>query len=254
MSETQKTSQRNIPLRSAWSRLGILAGLGILVIGLALGAASTGFADEPHHGAERGYMRGPGRGEVLDNRYNHGHYYPAPGAVIRTLPGGYHPYFYHGSRYYFSGGVWYAPGPIGFRVIGPPVGLFVATLPAFYTTVWLGGVPYYYANQTYYQWAADQNGYVVVDPPAGADQPGAPPPGAAAATAADNVYIYPRNGQTQEQQAADRFECHDWAKNQTGFDPTQQGGGVPAEENGSKREQYQRAMGACLEARGYSVK
>jgi hypothetical protein len=230
------------------------SGLALLATGLALGAASTGFADEPHHGPERAYARGPVHGEVLDNRYNHGHYYPAQGAVVRALPGGYRPYFFHGAHYYFSGGVWYAPGPGGFLVVGPPVGLFVATLPGFYTTVWLGGVPYYYANQTYYQWAADQNGYVVVNPPAGADQPGAPPPGAAAAAAADNVYIYPRNGQTQEQQAADRFECHDWAKNQTGFDPTQPGGGVAAGDNGSKREQYQRAQGACLEARGYSVK
>jgi hypothetical protein len=238
---------------ATWSGLA-RSGLAMLATGLLLGATSTGFADEPHRGPERAYARGPVHGEVLDNRYNHGHYYPAPGAVIRTLPGGYRPYFFHGSHYYFYGGVWYAPGPGGFLVVGPPVGLFVAALPAFYTTVWLGGVPYYYANQTYYQWAADQNGYVVVDPPAGADQPGAPPPGAAAAAAADNVYIYPRNGQTQEQQAADRFECHDWAKNQTGFDPTQAGGGVAAGDNGSRREQYQRAMGACLEARGYSVK
>jgi hypothetical protein len=134
------------------------------------------------------------------------------------------------------------------------VGLFVATLPPFYTTVWLGGSPYYYANDTYYQWSAAQNGYTVANPPAGADQPGGPPPDVAAAAQADNAYIYPKNGQSQEQQAADRFECHDWARNQTGFDPTQAGGGVAPPENGSKREQYQRAMGACLEARGYSVK
>jgi hypothetical protein len=228
--------------------------LAMLVVGLALGAASTSFADEPHRGPERAYAHGPVRGEVLDNRYNHGHYYPAPGVVYRTLPGGYRPYYYGGNHYYFSGGVWYAPGPAGFVVVGPPRGLFVATLPAFYTTVWIGGAPYYYANDTYYQWVADQNGYVVVNPPAGADQPGAPPAGAAASAPADNVYIYPKNGQTQEQQAADRFECHDWAKHQTGFDPTQAAGGVAPEENGSKREQYQRAMGACLEARGYSVK
>jgi hypothetical protein len=224
---------------------------------LGLGAVCASFADE-HRAPERAYVARPAaRGQFYDNRYNHGHYYPSRGYVVRDLPGGYRPYFFHGDRYFFDGGVWYAPGPAGFVVIGPPAGLFVATLPAFYTTVWLGGVPYYYANDVYYQWRADQNGYLVVDPPTGADQPGAPPPGVTAAdpgAPADGIYIYPKSGQSADQQAADRFECHDWAKNQTGFDPTQSGGGVPAGENGSKREQYQRAMGACLEARGYSVK
>jgi hypothetical protein len=226
---------------------------GIAVLGLALGAASTSFAQE-HHAAPEHFARGPAaHGQVLDNRYNHGHYYPARGAVVHELPGGYRPYFFHGEHYYFYGGAWYHPGLGGFVVVGPPIGLFVATLPAFYTTLWFGGVPYYYANDAYYQWNADQNGYVIVNPPPGADQPGAAPAGPGPAPA-DNVYIYPKNGQTADQQAADRYECHDWAKNQTGFDPTQPGGGVGPGDNGSKREQYQRAMGACLEARGYSVK
>ena len=117
-------------------------------------------------------------GEVLDNRYNHGHYYPRSGAVVRALPGGYRPYYYRGSHYYFSGGIWYAPGPYGFIVTRPPSGLFLTVLPPFYTTVWLGGVPYYYADNVYYQWQPSANGYAVVDPPAGADQPGGPPAGA----------------------------------------------------------------------------
>jgi hypothetical protein len=234
------------------TRQWVVRGISTLMLSLTLGAASSSFAQE-HHPNDH-FARAPAaRGQVLDNRYNHGHYYPARGAVVRELPGGYRPYFFHNEHYYFAGGVWYHAGPGGFLVVGPPVGLFIATLPAFYTTLWFGGVPYYYANDVYYQWNAPQNGYVVVDPPAGADQPGAAPAGPGPAPA-DNVYIYPRNGQTADQQAADRFECHDWAKNQTGFDPTQPGGGVPPGDGGSKREQYQRAMGACLEARGYSVK
>lgn len=229
---------------------------------LALGASAASLAAEPGRDAGRsggghqqaargpGAYRGGGRGEFLDNRYNHGHYYPRSGVVVRTLPGGYRPYYYRGSHYYFSGGIWYAPGPYGFIVTRPPVGLFVSVLPPFYSTVWLGGVPYYYADNVYYQWQPGANGYAVVDPPAGADEPGAPP----ASAPADDFFIYPKNGQTQEQQAADQYECHDWSKNQTGFDPTQQGGGVAPNETGSRREQYQRAMTACLEARGYSVK
>jgi len=33
-------------------------------------------------------------------------------------------------------------------------------------------------------------------------------------------YIYPSQGQSQEQQNRDRFECYNWAVQQSGFDPT----------------------------------
>jgi hypothetical protein len=212
---------------------------------LALAGIATSFAEEHGGAAQRSFAP---RGQVLDNRYNHGHFYPPRGAVVRDLPGGYRPYVYNGSRFYFSAGIWYAPGPYGFVVTRPPVGLAITVLPPFYSTVWFGGVPYYYADEVYYQWRPDLNGYVVAAPPAGADQPGeapAPPP-----APNDDFYVYPRNGQTPEQQSADRFECHSWARTQTGFDPTQPAGGTP----GAGREQYQRAITACLEARGYSVR
>ncbi|MGH9523037.1 MAG: DUF6515 family protein, partial [Terriglobales bacterium] len=149
--------------------------------------------------------------------------------------------------------VWYAPGPGGFIVTRPPFGLFVNVLPPFYTTVWFAGAPYYYADDVYYQWRPDMNGYVVAAPPPDADQPGAAP-APAAAPAGEDFYVYPRNGQTADQEAADRYECHTWSKSQTGFDPTQSGGGVPPDQLANGRQQYQRAITACLEARGYSVK
>ncbi len=37
------------------------------------------------------------------------------------------------------------------------------------------------------------------------------------------VYFYPNQGQTQQQQDRDQYECHLWAVQQTGFDPTQHG-------------------------------
>src|SRR5262245_12302379 len=40
------------------------------------------------------------------------------------------------------------------------------------------------------------------------------------AEASAQPYIYPSKGQSQEQQNRDRFECHSWAVQQTGFDPT----------------------------------
>lgn len=34
------------------------------------------------------------------------------------------------------------------------------------------------------------------------------------------VFAYPNAGQNQQQQQADRYQCHQWAVSQTGFDPT----------------------------------
>jgi hypothetical protein len=80
-------------------------------------------------------------------------------------------------------------------------------------------------------------------------------PGTAAVpTLAENISATPKFGQTQEQLAADRAECQLWAKGQTGFDPTQYGGGVAASDYNVRRPQFGRAMAACLEGRGYSVR
>lgn len=165
------------------------------------------------------------------------------------LPDGYRPFYYHGRHYYFYGGVWYMLDALGFVVISAPMGLFLTVLPPYYTTVWFDGVPYYYADDTYYQWDSDMNGYVVVSPPEGA-QPGTPP--TQVNPPSEDLYIYPRNGQSADQQAADRYECHMWAGGQTGFDPAKPSG-LPADQLASKTRQYYRALTACLEARGYSV-
>jgi hypothetical protein len=71
------------------------------------------------------------------------------------------------------------------------------------------------------------------------------------------MFIYPQNGQSDEQQATDKYECHKWASSQTGFDPTQPSGGAPPGQPGqpgSQRADYQRAMMACLQGRGYSAR
>jgi opacity protein-like surface antigen len=76
---------------------------------------------------------------------------------------------------------------------------------------------------------------------------------AGAQTPAEGLSITANNGQSPKQQATDRYECHSWASEQTGFDSTRPGGGVTAGEYSSRRAEYQRAMTACLEARGYNV-
>ena len=83
--------------------------------------------------------------------------------------------------------------------------------------------------------------------------PSSPGP-AAVPTIAENLSVTPKFGQTQVQLAADRAECQLWAKGQTGFDSTQYGGGVGPSDYNLRRQQYGRAMAACLEGRGYSVR
>jgi hypothetical protein len=211
-----------------------------------------------------------------DAHFGHNQYYPARGFVVRGLPAGYVTVVRGPNRFFFAGGVWYAARGPGFVVVGPPIGVFVPVLPPFYTTVWVGGFPYYYANDTYYDWNPGQNAYEVVAPPDGAEPPagdgGAPPPGGPppgpmggppgpmgappgpAGGPPGDVFVYPANGQSPEQQAQDKYECHKWAVGQSGFDPTQAGGGVPGGDNGARRSDYRRALGACLAGRGYSVK
>jgi hypothetical protein len=115
--------------------------------------------------------------------------------------------------------------------------------------VWFGGAPYYYANQTYYQWYPERREYVVTRPPANESAESASPP-----SGSDEAFVYPKSGQSESQQSDDRYECHAWAVQQSGFDPTRPNGGVAGTEIESRRADYRRAEGACLEGRGYSVK
>ena len=160
--------------------------------------------------------------------------------------------------------------------------LFLAALPGVYATYWWGSVPYYYVNNVYYTWSAPDAGYVVTDPPpmlsnddlgaieaeAGfvddtASTTAAPPPpadnpgpgygpgpryGAPPPVQGTEIYAYPRNGQSPDQQARDKFECHQWARQQSNYDPTNPGYGAAG-----GPENYRRAMIACLQARGYSA-
>jgi len=41
-----------------------------------------------------------------------------------------------------------------------------------------------------------------------------------AAALASNVYFYPAQGQSAQQQDRDKYECHTWAVQQSGFDPS----------------------------------
>lgn len=56
----------------------------------------------------------------------------------------------------------------------------------------------------------------VVPPPRTVAVPVPPPP-------PQKIFVYPNNGQTPEQTDRDRYECHVWAVQQTGVDPSRPG-------------------------------
>lgn len=218
----------------------------VLLLLVALTASGAVFArdrdDNPYD------RRGPAH-EHVDTRYAHNHPYLDRGYIVRTVPRTGYAIDRGRDHFWFDRGQWYRRSGVSWVVVGAPVGAFVSVLPPFYTTVWFGGLPYYYANDTYYTWSGPSHAYEVVDPPTGID--------AAATTqapASDQVFVYPKNGQSSEQESRDRYECHRYAVQQTGFDPTQSGGGVAPEASAGKRSDYMRAQSACLDARGYSVR
>ncbi len=225
------------------------------LIGVA--CSTTVFADGhfEHHGGDHEFHHDHGswgpRGHVeIDAHFGHNRPYPVFGTSYRSLPSGYYTTHFHGSPYYFHGGSWYRRGGFGYVVVRPPVGLYINVLPPFYTPLWFGGVRYYYADNVYYRWDAGQNVYVVTDPPAGSNADTNPP----TAVSSEETFVYPKNGQSDEQKSTDRYECYRWAVDQTGFDPTKAAGGVDPADSNSKRDDYKRAEAACLDARGYSVK
>lgn len=62
------------------------------------------------------------------------------------------------------------------------------------------------------------------------------------------LYVYPAAGQSEEQTAEDRYQCHVWAADASDYDPTL---GARRREDA---ESYTRAFTACMEGRDYVVK
>lgn len=90
-----------------------------------------------------------------------------------------------------------------------------------------------------------------------AASPAPPRPAPASASAVPGnptgVAIYPRNGQSADQQAMDRYQCYRFAVGQTGFDPLASNGSTPPAEIARRDTEYSRAQAACLEGRGYRL-
>ena len=167
-------------------------------------------------------------------------YYPI-GYRLRTLPRGYLSFSLGSSRYYYQGGVYYRHHGLDYIVVGAPLGAFINVLPYGYRTFYFGGIPYFYASGAYYLWSDRYGAYEVVKQPDSISDMEE-----AQVAEAKDVFVYPNHGQSAEQTSKDRYECYLWAVDQTGFDPSS---GEAGDTNA-----YRRALGACLEGRGYTVK
>jgi hypothetical protein len=173
-----------------------------------------------------------GREWAFDDRFHHDHYYPVRGYRVAALPAGAINISWGAGHFWYHGGVWFRPEGRRYVVVAPPIGVIVPVLPPAVVTLWAGPVPYYYANDVYY--TAAPGGYQVVDPP-----PELSAAAAAPSIASQDLIVYPRNGQSPEQTTVDRGECAQWATGQA---------------TGQSASVYLRAMSACMDARGYTVR
>lgn len=158
-----------------------------------------------------------------------------------ALAGGYYNHGYHGGYYggHHGGGSggWWVAGALGLVAAGA---IIAANQPTYAAPVYSAPVysapvysaPSVYAAPPVYAAPAPQTEY-------------APP----AAPSANNLIAYPSRGQTQAQQTQDRYQCQNWAVNQSGFDPSS----VTQYSNNVQVDSYNRAMAACMTGRGYSV-
>jgi len=229
---------------------------GMLAILLALGfngaaQAHTGGGGGGHGGGGGGHFSGGGHvgggGHFSGGGYRGGY---AGNSGYGGYRGGYGGhggyggyrggYGWHGGYGGYRGGYGWHGGWGGWGWAGLGIGLYFATLPYYYSTIWYAGVPYYYADDNYYQWDSNVSQYETVTPPAEVQRQ--------AEQQSSNLIAYPKNGQTEAQQTADKSECNAWAISQSGFDPTQ----TPTAST-NKHSDYMRAQAACLEGRGYSV-
>lgn len=76
------------------------------------------------------------------------------------------------------------------------------------------------------------------------------------AATAQNAFVYPAKGQTPEQMDKDKYDCYNWAKQQTGFDPSQPPPQPAASSTSSKSEGQvvkTAAKGAAVGAAGGAI-
>ncbi len=212
-----------------------------LIVGLLI-MTMTGVAEarQDEHSNSRHYRQDHGHDH---HRRSYRDYQPI-GHRVSLLPAAYLALTFAGLNYYYNSGAYYQRAGDEYVVVRPPSGIAISVLPAGYRSIYRGRHRYYTANDVFYRWDDFHRNYVVVDAPTSV---------VATTSTLANVpeqYVYPNQGQNRNQTSRDRYECYLWAVDQTGVEPAQVNGANSIND----MENYQRANGACLQARGYSVK
>ncbi len=180
-------------------------------------------------------------------RYGHRHPY---GHRVHILPYGFISFSIGGLIYYYGSGNYYRDYGGYYAVVTPPIGALITVPPPGYRIVYIDSHPYYLAGGVYYIWDDLRRGYRVVPPPevinetneSSEELPNTPENSL-------DLFVYPNAGQSENEQANDRYDCHLWAVGETDFDPNLEESSFELEHS-----EYKRAVTACLEARDYTVK
>ncbi|PAV71555.1 hypothetical protein WR25_07103 [Diploscapter pachys] len=141
------------------SRIWRLAGVGLLGLGISLGAMAEGPGDgHDGHGGQQEQGGGERRGSPLNSRDEvrqtqpprQGYYQDIPrrygpqyhpGHTVDRFPDRYWKVPYRGQDYFYSGGYWYRPHGGGYVVVTPPYGVRVGYLPPYAREAGIGGLP-----------------------------------------------------------------------------------------------------------------
>lgn len=171
--------------------------------------------------------------EARDGWHGHGggghFFFFAPFIAALTLP------FYY-SRFWADPGPYYYPGPTDY-VQYPPSDVVAEVQPRSYVTEL---PPRAVVTQS------PGNGVVEVGPVSALQLPSSN----SGHGPAEQWFVYPSKGQSQEQQAQDRNACSRWATSQSGYDPDLRAHRHPD----TGPADFGRALSACLAGRGYALR
>jgi hypothetical protein len=111
--------------------------------------------------------------------------------------GGRHGGFYHG--YGYHGWDYWPYWGVGYSIATPPIGAVIGYIPDGYSTVVVGGIPYYYYDGYYFR--SCPSGYVVVEAPTAVSASSQEQPAKAQQSTGTSNQVTPAPSSTQESKA-----------------------------------------------------
>jgi hypothetical protein len=121
-----------------------------------------GYGYRPGAGYRPGYHYRPGYSYRRPYYgYYHNYYRPFLGISLSVLPYGYYPFYFGADQFYYSGGFFYRQYDEGYKVVVPPVGAQVPSIPSEAKEITINGQTYYEYKGVYYSTTVDADGKTV---------------------------------------------------------------------------------------------